>query len=114
MERPDRFDPLKHYRLTWTAPEGEWVTMDRKRKIDFRIQTKDTPPQSDSNNHGNNNNQSKEQLIFELRCDAPDGFQRIDALLENAVEWYKEKLISQRDHNRYLYTMNVQERWSVS
>ena len=26
-ERPDRYNPLANYRLTWLAPNGEWVEL---------------------------------------------------------------------------------------
>ena len=108
-ERPDRYNPLANYKLTWLAPEGEWVEVDAVDKIDFRQMTNAQP--GDANNNGAPS-ASKEQLVFELRCKSG---KRIDRLIERAVAWYKEELLKQRDDCRYLYVMkHAPTLWGVS
>ena len=111
---PDRYNPLANFRLTWLAPEGEWVEMDPENKIEFRQTTNQAAPPADGNAPPPSS-QIKEQLIFELRCCEADGGKRIDALIERALEWYKAELRSQRDEARYLYVMKAAAvMWSMS
>ena len=109
MERPDRHNPLASYRLTWLAPENEWVELDHNEGIDFRQQTieKNAPD-------GSTNSTSKEQVVYELKCTGARASEKIDALISKAVEWYKAELRRQRDDRRYLYVMHVQERFGFS
>lgn len=108
-ERPDKYNPLAAYRLTWLAPEGEWVELDRDDGIDFRQQTIEK-----GNGGDNNNSTSKEQVVYELRCRGANASEKIDELITKAVEWYKAELRRQRDDARYLYVMHVQERFSFT
>lgn len=111
-ERPDRYNPIANYRLTWFAPDGEWIEVDKANKISFRQYTSATPLDNGSNS--NSVQQLKEQVCYELRCAARDANARIDALINTAVEWYQQELQSQRDDSRYMYVMNCPERFSFS
>jgi hypothetical protein len=108
----DRYNPLEHYRLTWLAPDGEWVEVDGENNIEFRQYTQSMPNQGDTSNGGEKN---KEQIIHELRCTRGTGaHKRIDDFIGKAVAWYKAELQKQRDESRYLYVMNLTERYSIS
>merc|ERR1719473_2556440 len=110
-ERPDKHNPMANYRLTWIAPEGQWVDVDPDKQIEFRMYTNTQP--SDDSNQGSAN-KVREQVIYELKCNAShDASTRIDALIEEAVAWYKTELLKSRDDSRYLYTMNIQEKFSL-
>jgi len=110
-DRPDKYNPLANLRLTWLAPEGDWVSLDSSQKIDFRQYTNSTSTGDGSNN---GNERVKEQTVYELRAGGKNASEKIDALIEKAVEWYKTELRRQRDDARYLYVMSVAEKWSAS
>merc|ERR1719231_519861 len=68
-----------------------------------------------SNNSENNNYSNastREMVVYELKCSERGAGKKIDALIKTAVDWYKTELKASRDDARYLYTMNVQERFS--
>jgi chaperone BCS1 len=108
-DRPDRYNPLANYRLTWLAPESEWVEMDSENKIEFRQWTNSQP-----SGDNNDSKSTKEQIVYELRCTQKEAPKKIDALINKAVDWYTAELQRQRDDSRYLYVMNCPERFAIS
>ena len=105
----DKYDPMANYRLTWLAPENEWVDLHGDDKIAFRHYTNVS---NNAENNGSNASSTREMVVYELKCSERGAGKKIDALIKTAVEWYKSELMSSRDDARYLYTMNVQERYS--
>lgn len=102
----DKHNPLQTYRLCWTAPDDLWV--DIGDEIKFRqYRTAD----AESGGNGGSSAEKREQLIFELKSRWP---KRIDDLVERALEWYKNELLSTRDDSRYLYTIVSNEKLSIS
>jgi len=105
MGAVDRYDPLARYRLTWQAPENEWVAIEDG--LQFMQRThRDGKEEEDDDDYGSGGRAiSRETILFELRCSAADGPGRIDAFIERALAWYKKELLKLRDDCRYMYTM---------
>ena len=106
MGAVDRYDPLARYRLTWQAPENEWVTIERGLQFMQRTHRDGKENDDDDDDYGNGGRAiSRETILFELRCSAADGPGRIDEFIERALAWYKRELLKLRDDCRYMYTM---------
>jgi len=99
-ERPDKYNPLAGHRLTWIAPENEWVCVDEH--LEFRHSQHDVG--SEAKQDGDGKGKLK---VFELRCNAPGGSDHIDAFLDTTVAWYKQQLQEMKDDSRYMYSMSV-------
>mmetsp|Transcript_5573 Transcript_5573/g.14748 ORF Transcript_5573/g.14748 Transcript_5573/m.14748 type:complete len:614 (+) Transcript_5573:48-1889(+) len=95
-------DPTAYHRLTWVAAEREWVAVGES--VYFR-QYK----QEDSKGNANGNNggypQPEQSTVFEIMSDAPDGAERVDAFIANALEWYRAELGRLKDERRWMYAM---------
>lgn len=109
FDRPDRFNPLETFRLTWLAPDNEEV--DVGNGVKFR-QYRQTDQDAGGSSGNSGDSKLREQMIFELT--STDGPEPIDTLISEALEWYKNELIAQRDHFRYLYTLITADRLSFS
>ena len=106
MGAVDRYDPLARYRLTWQAPENEWVTIKCGLQFMQRTHRDGKENDDDDDDYGNGGRAiSRETILFELRCSAADGPGRIDEFIERALAWYKKELLKLRDDCRYMYTM---------
>ncbi len=102
MGQVDRYDPLARYRLTWAAPENEYVEIEPGLK--FMQKTQREGRDGDDDNDGGHA-PARETIVFELKCPKRDGPTQIDAFIERAVSWYKAELLKMRDDCRYMYTM---------
>lgn len=94
----DRFDPLAKYRLTWLAPENEWVEIE----TDLWFQQRTTKDGAEDDGDGM---VTREMITFEFKCPLRLGPRMIDDFLERALGWYKSRLLRMRDDARYMYCM---------
>ena len=67
MGAVDRYDPLARYRLTWQAPENEWVAIEDG--LQFMQRThRDGKEEDDDDDYGSGGRAiSRETILFELR-----------------------------------------------
>jgi len=100
MGPTDKYNPLARYRLTWQAPENEWVELEKGLHFQQRT-TKDGTEQDDDDNRP----VQREMIVFEFKCSKRDGPAKIDEFIEKALAWYKGELLKLRDDARYMYTM---------
>ena len=82
----DKFNPFARYRLTWQAPENEWVEVEEG--LQFQQRAAKDGTERDDNDYGSRPIE-REMIIFELRCAAAEGPAKIDAFIEKALAWYK-------------------------
>ena len=100
----DQFDPLARYRLTWNAPDNEWVEIEKGSSSQQRTH-RDSSPEDDGDSFGGSA-PAREFIIFELKCRRREGPAKIDEFLERALSWYKSELMKMRkDDSRYLRQM---------
>mmetsp|Transcript_22399 Transcript_22399/g.38264 ORF Transcript_22399/g.38264 Transcript_22399/m.38264 type:complete len:604 (-) Transcript_22399:295-2106(-) len=106
----DKYDPLANHRLTWIAADNEWVRV-ADGPLMFRQYKQDGNNGNNPPNGGNGggNGPSEQFCIFELFCAAEDGAARIDAFIEDAVEWYRAEMFRLKDNKRWMYTMTTVE-----
>ena len=91
----DQFDPLARYRLTWNAPDNEWVEIEKG--LFFQQRThRDSSPEDDGDSFGGSP-PAREFIIFELKCSKREGPAKIDEFLERALSWYKSELMKMKD-----------------
>jgi len=109
FELDDKFNPLDKYRLTWLAPDNEWVELGA-----YGIQFRQYQHCSGGGEDGSKSTSDrKEMLMFELKCSASNGHERIDTLLSDAVSWYQAELRKLKDDKRYMYVMQQADAWSM-
>ena len=101
----DKFNPLAKYRLTWQAPENEWVEIQQGLWFQQRTTRDGAEKDDDDDSGGGGGAMTREVVTFELKCAAKEGPAEIDDFLAAALAWYKEQLLRLRDDARYMYSM---------
>lgn len=89
-------DPLKEYRVTRSAARNKWESIGNK--IWFQQRTS-------QEGEGDNTAFKRELIIFEFKCSATDGHERIDSFVDEAMAWYRSELAKLKDESRYMYAM---------
>ena len=115
----DRYDPLARYRLTFGAPENEWVTVEPGLQFMQKTQREGRGGGDDDDDFGGGGGGqgiTRETIVFEFKASARDGPERIDAFIDKALRWYKAEVQKMRDDCRYMYTMvsNASSGWSAT
>ena len=113
----DRYDPLARYRLTFGAPENEWVTVEPGLQFMQKTQREGRGGGDDDDDFGGSSQGiTRETIVFEFKATARDGPERIDAFIDKSLRWYKAEVQKMRDDCRYMYTMvsNASAGWSVT
>ena len=102
-KKKTKADEFKGFVNLKLPPENEWFEIISGLEFMHNVDTNSGHPEN------SNSNESRTYEEYKLRALNPNGEQKIDSFLEEAVNTYVETLNSLEDANRYLYILQSKE-----
>lgn len=89
-------EQLQLYSISTLPQNNVWIEL--KPGLHFRQQTIEP-------NQEGENKITKNTIRFEFKGDNPDGQKKVDSFIQDAFDWYVERMKAMQDHSRYLYML---------